>query len=784
VKSEGEPPEPGVIDILSPEDELSSPSPTTNQASTSIQVASIPQQVRAALHGVDLVNDYVQRLTSPGGAQELSNTIDHGVRTATGAIEALLRGVPGRLHDALGQKQQPGAVQRGADTKGIDDALNGLRDFVSNIATGLGGPSRSTLPDSPGMSVKEDINVESTTTASDAGPTEVFSENATEALKHVSSALFHTRPSAREEQDPPLAEADAKAKAKSSRGRQAPSPRISSEIRPAQHTQTEDGSSIQRKGIMKGPRYHEPGPIHLPHATSSRLDVGPPSDDFKNSDHLSQSRSTGSVDKPAASPPPAATRFPTLAQFEGQNFAAAPSFPALPSMEPLVPQRVAPQTMVSMLDMQTREQMDATNPLADTSQHQNSNTIFTAKQCLVNNGINPARLTHDQLYSFTLQSPEVQAKSIQIYAQNMAKNQHQQERPQDSQMERKLNEGQDRTCLLKTRQKATSSDIASPNLQGGSSPTMQLPIAPLPNKPKIYGLQEYQMQLALLEQQNKKRWLMAQEEQKIYLPQAQNKTQSLAKQQLEVEQRNEEHTALAPRGQGASYTSPQLPGRVPHTQALEGQCNYPAAAETFGQSEERDDQDPFNLPAPSSAARLAEPFDPLDIEPSAQPQLNQGIRRNATVAGTDSRHNARRRRPYSDAFDGFGRVAWESFEGATDHEDHDSRKLPGMKPTTRRREMAMKGRDRKLRRQEQLRRSATLHDSRLTSPFTLYDDEHQDDSTVDKINSCVNQLRNLGFGGGKDESGERLLVYAQAAEGDLVEAIDMIDEEQRAYRRL
>lgn len=63
----------------------------------------------------------------------------------------------------------------------------------------------------------------------------------------------------------------------------------------------------------------------------------------------------------------------------------------------------------------------------------------------------------------------------------------------------------------------------------------------------------------------------------------------------------------------------------------------------------------------SSAARLAEPFDPLEAEPSVRSHLTEGVRRNATVAGTDSRHNARLRRPYSEAFDGSGRVEWDTF---------------------------------------------------------------------------------------------------------------------------
>ena len=71
---------------------------------------------------------------------------------------------------------------------------------------------------------------------------------------------------------------------------------------------------------------------------------------------------------------------------------------------------------------------------------------------------------------------------------------------------------------------------------------------------------------------------------------------------------------------------------------------------------------------------------------------------------------------------------------------------------------------------------------RLPLATTAYDDQHHDDSTVGKVNECVEQLRDLGFGGDDDHIAGRLLVYAQAAEGVLAEAIDLIDEEQRAYR--
>ena len=59
--------------------------------------------------------------------------------------------------------------------------------------------------------------------------------------------------------------------------------------------------------------------------------------------------------------------------------------------------------------------------------------------------------------------------------------------------------------------------------------------------------------------------------------------------------------------------------------------------------------------------------------------------------------------------------------------------------------------------------------------------DHSDAATVGKIQECVEQLQTLGFGDNTDEGLGRLIVYAQAAEGHLSNAIDMIDEEQQVY---
>ena len=176
----------------------------------------------------------------------------------------------------------------------------------------------------------------------------------------------------------------------------------------------------------------------------------------------------------------------------------------------------------------------------------------------------------------------------------------------------------------------------------------------------------------------------------------------------------------------------------------------------------------------SSAARLAEPFDPLEAEPSARVHLTEGVRRNATVASTDIRRDTRRRRPYSEVFDGSGRVPWGSFL------QDNVRELGGLCRASDDSERPLGAN-----RHHPRRLSRPEAESRY-SPLAAagYDDQHHDDSTVGKINDCVERLRDLGFGGQDGDSAGRLLVYAQAADGVLVDAIDLIDEEQRAWQRL
>ena len=135
-------------------------------------------------------------------------------------------------------------------------------------------------------------------------------------------------------------------------------------------------------------------------------------------------------------------------------------------------------------------------------------TAQNAHQILMNNGINPTNLSESQFAAFQQQNPSVQAKSIQVYAQNMTK--HQGDRMKNA---GGMSDG--------------GSPIMGPGMQMGSAEffatnpdaAQQMRHAGmLPNgQPNANGsnhaLQDYQMQLMLLEQQNKKRLLMARQEQ-------------------------------------------------------------------------------------------------------------------------------------------------------------------------------------------------------------------------------------------------------------------------------
>ena len=134
---------------------------------------------------------------------------------------------------------------------------------------------------------------------------------------------------------------------------------------------------------------------------------------------------------------------------------------------------------------------------------------LNANHLLMNNGINPGNLSDSQFASFQQQNPAVQQKSIQVYAQNLAKNQRQQSMSNAGVISDQGSPFMD----------SGMGDLTGPDFYGAGNPTaMQMRGGAPPNVPNAGGggnhaLQDYQMQLMLLEQQNKKRLLMARQEQ-------------------------------------------------------------------------------------------------------------------------------------------------------------------------------------------------------------------------------------------------------------------------------
>lgn len=185
------------------------------------------------------------------------------------------------------------------------------------------------------------------------------------------------------------------------------------------------------------------------------------------------------------------------------------------------------------------------------------------------------------------------------------------------------------------------------------------------------------------------------------------------------------------------------------------------------------------VPSPELAGRSMSLTETLNQHPhhlfdGVKRHVVEGIKRYATVAGSTNSYVANSRRPYSENFSGNGRLPWESFlrndaSGLNGGSSRPESTGISSHPST----------------------SITDNMGKTTAPSPVeavaavsgevLPGEHNDSSTVAKVQDCVEKLKDLGFGGDSDGSVERLVVYAQAAEGNLSDAIDMIDEEQRAY---
>ncbi|KAI0121030.1 SOM1 protein [Xylariales sp. AK1849] len=141
----------------------------------------------------------------------------------------------------------------------------------------------------------------------------------------------------------------------------------------------------------------------------------------------------------------------------------------------------------------------------------NNAAAQAATQLLVANGINPQTLSAQQFQNFQTQPPQAQQKSIQTYSQTLQQH-HGQQMPNKGMANPGNPQGQGSPMMPQGPNGAdlnnfyNANELAGPggmrpggpgNGQGGSN----------------HALQDYQMQLMLLEQQNKKRLMMARQEQ-------------------------------------------------------------------------------------------------------------------------------------------------------------------------------------------------------------------------------------------------------------------------------
>lgn len=144
-----------------------------------------------------------------------------------------------------------------------------------------------------------------------------------------------------------------------------------------------------------------------------------------------------------------------------------------------------------------------------------------------------------------------------------------------------------------------------------------------------------------------------------------------------------------------------------------------------------------------------------------------GLRRSATVAGLHNKYTTSSRRPYSINYDGNGRLPWTDFLSPCP---------PPSPPASDRATIASSNRTRDL--------SPSFSMPGSFPPTKVIIAEHPTDASLLKARNCAKHLQDLGFGDVVEGGPERLMVYAEAAEGDLVNAIDMIDEEQKVYNEL
>lgn len=145
-----------------------------------------------------------------------------------------------------------------------------------------------------------------------------------------------------------------------------------------------------------------------------------------------------------------------------------------------------------------------------------STSAAHAATMLQQHGIDPAQLTQDQFQSFQQAHPHAQQKSIQTYAQNLQQH-HGQQMPNKGPMANNGGpQGQASPMMPQVPEGAAANLQAfynPENMSAGPSGIRPAPGGGQGAGGSNHALQDYQMQLMLLEQQNKKRLMMARQEQ-------------------------------------------------------------------------------------------------------------------------------------------------------------------------------------------------------------------------------------------------------------------------------
>ena len=176
------------------------------------------------------------------------------------------------------------------------------------------------------------------------------------------------------------------------------------------------------------------------------------------------------------------------------------------------------------------------------------------------------------------------------------------------------------------------------------------------------------------------------------------------------------------------------------------------------------------LQAGHEEARLGRPSDPLAESVTLhRSRLIDGVRRNITERRPYHEYHAGNRRPYSDYFTGNGRLGWESFLANQDGASRRQAVIPKAEVSSA---------------PAQPRIVPKVAEA-IPKPNTFTHNKiwEHDAHKVTQVQNCVDQLKNLGFGTSEDGGVDRLLVYAQAAKGHVGDAIDIIEEERKAYRQ-